>query len=50
ISGTLSDGQLVIDAGSDDVVHLILNGASITSSDGAAINAQQSGKLVITLA
>lgn len=50
VSGNLSDGQIVIDAGSDDVIHLILNGALITSSDGAAINAQQSGKIVITLA
>lgn len=50
ISGTLSDGQIVIDAASDDVIHLILNGASITSTDGAAINGKQSAKLVITLA
>lgn len=40
----------MIDAASDDVIHLILNGASILSTDGAAINGKQSGKLVITLA
>ncbi|MGC4020004.1 MAG: carbohydrate-binding domain-containing protein [Muricomes sp.] len=50
ISGTLSDGRIIIDAGSEDVVHLVLNKASITSSEGAAIWGKQSGKLVITLA
>lgn len=47
ISGTLSDGKIVIDAGSEDLVRLVLNGISVTSSDGAAIYGKQSGKLVI---
>lgn len=50
VSGTLSEGQIVVDAASDDVIHLILNGASITSSDGAVIDGKQSAKIIITLA
>ncbi len=50
ISGTLSDGEIVIDAGSNDVVHIVLNGANITSSAGAVINGTQSGKIILTLA
>ncbi|QOV18156.1 carbohydrate-binding domain-containing protein [Blautia liquoris] len=50
ISGTLLDGQIVVEANSDDVVHIVLNGANITSSDGPVINGTQSGKIILTLA
>lgn len=50
LSGTLNDGQVMVNAGENDVVRLILNGASITNKTGAAIYAAQSEKLIITLA
>lgn len=49
ISGTLSDGQILVNAGKDDEVQLILNGCDITSSDSAAIYAAGAGKVFVTL-
>lgn len=49
-SGTLNDGQIVVDANKDDLVRLVLNGASINCSDGAAIYAKQAKKTILTLA
>lgn len=49
LSGSLN-GQLLIDAASDDLVHLVLNGVTIECDDSAAILGSQSGKIVITLA
>ena len=37
ISGTLNDGCIYIAAGDEDDVRLILNGATISASDGPAI-------------
>lgn len=37
LSGTISDGQIVVEAGEADKVQLVLNGVSITNSDGPAI-------------
>ena len=50
LSGTLSAGQVVINTGKEDTVRLVLNGASISSSTGSAIDAEQSKKVIITLA
>jgi len=50
LSGTLTDGQIVVDAGKDDVVRLVLNGASLNCSDGAAIYAKQAQKTILVLA
>ena len=50
LSGTLDDGCITIAAGKDDVIHLVLNGASISCSDGPAILSTQAGKVVVTLA
>ena len=50
VAGTISDGQLTIDAGEDDDVTLILDGVSITNSDGAAIYVKQVGNVTISLA
>lgn len=50
LKGSLDDGQIVIDAGKEDVIHLILDGISVTNSTSAAINGIQSEKVIITLA
>ena len=49
LTGSLSGGQIVIDAAKDDSVELILSGASITSTFGAAVNCRQAKDLIITL-
>ncbi|GAF08336.1 carbohydrate-binding domain-containing protein [Paenibacillus pini] len=49
LSGKLSDGSIVIDAGDDDIVHLVLNGAQIQSSTSSAIHVKGAGKTVLTL-
>ncbi|MDD4238872.1 MAG: carbohydrate-binding domain-containing protein [Desulfotomaculaceae bacterium] len=50
LGGTLTDGQIVVDAKKDDLVRLVLNGASISCSDNAAIYAKQAKKTILTLA
>ncbi len=50
ISGTLADGQIVVNAGETDKVQLVLAGADITSSTSAAIYALEADKVFITLA
>ncbi len=50
VSGTLADGQILIAAASTDEVHLVLNGAHITSKTGAPLYASQCKKLIVTLA
>lgn len=49
VSGSCTDGQLVINCGKDDDVYLILNGLSLTCTDGPAILCEQADKLTITL-
>ncbi|WP_145948172.1 carbohydrate-binding domain-containing protein [Paenibacillus sp. Y412MC10] len=49
ISGKLQGGSILVDAGKDDVVRLVLNGAQIASSDGPAIQVKQASKTVLTL-
>ncbi|WP_306204932.1 carbohydrate-binding domain-containing protein [Actinoplanes sp. RD1] len=49
ISGTLADGQIVVNA-KDATVVLVLDGAHVTSTTGAAIAAVEAGQLVIQLA
>ncbi len=49
LSGDLSDGQIVVDAEKTDKIQLVLNGASITSSDSAAIYIKSADKVFITL-
>lgn len=49
ISGKLTSGSLVVDAGKDDIVHLVLNGAQIVSPNGPAIQIKKAGKTVLTL-
>ena len=50
ISGTLNDGCIYIEAGDADDVRLILNGASLSASDGQAIWCESADKLIVTLA
>ena len=50
ITGTLSDGNIVIQAGKNDVVKLILDNVDLTSLTTAPINGVTASKLIITLA
>lgn len=49
ISGTLSDGQIIVDA-KDQLVRLVLDGADITCTDSAPIYIADAKKAVIILA
>ena len=49
ISGELTDGRIVVNAPKADV-RLVLSGASITSSDGPAIDVQDAGNAIVVLA
>lgn len=49
ISGTLENGSIIVDAGKDDKVQLVLSGASIHSETYAAIYVKQADKVFITL-
>jgi len=50
ISGTLDDGQVVVDSADDGVVRLVLDGADVTSSTGAAIDVQDADQVSVVLA
>lgn len=50
LSGTLSNGSIIVDAGDEDKVQLVLNGVSVTGSDFAAIYAKNADKVFVTLA
>lgn len=50
IKGTLADGQIVVNAGDDDNVDIILNGVNITSSNSAPIYIKNAKNAVISLA
>ncbi len=49
VSGELTDGQLLIDAGDDDKVQLVLAGATIHNEDGPAIYVRNADKCFVTL-
>lgn len=49
ISGTLDDGQIVVDTQEEETVRLVLNGVDITCSTSAPIYALNAEKVVITL-
>ncbi len=50
MSGTLTDGQIVVDAEDTDKVQLVLNGVTLFSSDNAPIHIKNADKVFITLA
>ena len=49
LSGTLSDGSVIIEADGDDKIWLMLDGVSVHCEDGAAIRIEQAGKVFMTL-
>lgn len=50
IDGTLTDGQIYVNAGDEDKVNLIMNGVDVTCSTNAPIYVVNADKTVITLA
>lgn len=50
ISGTLTDGMLIVDAGENDKLQIVLDGANITSSTSAPLYILEADKVVVTLA
>lgn len=50
VTGTLTDGSLIVDAGKNAKVFLRLNGVTITCSDDAAIRVNQADKVFLSLA
>jgi hypothetical protein len=50
ISGTLTDGQIIVNAPDKATVRLILNGATITSTTNAPIFSETADKVIIILA
>lgn len=49
MSGTLSDGQIIVDAEKTDKVRLVLNSVNIKNSSSAPIYVRQADKVFITL-
>lgn len=50
ITGSLTDGQIIVNAGDEDKVYIILNGVNITCPNSAPIYVKNSKKTVISLA
>ena len=50
LTGALNNGQILIDAGKNDIVRLIMNGVTVNNELGPAIYAAQSEKLILILA
>lgn len=49
LSGTLNDGNVIVDAGSEEEVQLIFHGVSINSGTFAPVYIRQADKVIITL-
>lgn len=50
LSGSLSDGQIIVDVGDSEKVQLVLNGVDITNSSSAAVYVREADKVFLTLA
>ncbi len=50
LSGTLSDGQIIVSAGQKDKIHLVLSGVTLACSNSAPIYTKQAAKTIVTLA
>ena len=50
LSGTCSDGRIIVDAGDDDIVRLVLNNVSLSSSVGSPLVVSNAGKVILILA
>ena len=49
INGTIEDGQVIVNAGDEDKVYLILDGANITCSNSAPIYVKNAKKAILAL-
>ena len=49
LSGQFNDGQVLISAGKDDTVRLVLDNVSLSSSSGSAVYAEKCGKTILLL-
>ena len=50
LTGTLTNGQIIVNAQDEGVVKLVLNGASITNTTNAPIDIEAAGKAIVILA
>ncbi|MGQ8335770.1 carbohydrate-binding domain-containing protein [Sunxiuqinia sp. A32] len=50
ISGTLNDGQIIVDSEDEEIVRIILNGVNITCSNSAPIFIKNAPKVILALA
>lgn len=50
LSGSLSDGQIIVDVKDSEKVQLVLDGVTITNSSSAAIYVREADKVFLTLA
>ena len=50
VSGKVEDGQIIVDAGKEDKVYIILNGADINCSNSAPIYVKNAKKAILSLA
>lgn len=50
LSGSLTNGQIVVDAQSTDKIQLVLNGVTVTCDSSAALYVKQADKVFVTLA
>lgn len=50
VSGTLQNGQLVVDATNKDIIRIVLKDATITSNTSSAIYVKQADKTILILA
>lgn len=49
VSGELSDGQIIVDAGKEDEVEIVLDGVNITCSNGSAIYVKCADETILNL-
>lgn len=49
-AGSLTEGRIVVDTTDKELVRLILNGADLTSSEGAVLQINQADKVILILA
>lgn len=50
VSGTMMDGQILIDTEKDETVHLVLNGAELSNMTTAPVYSKGKGKIILTIA
>ncbi|MCD5003540.1 carbohydrate-binding domain-containing protein [Enterococcus saccharolyticus] len=50
LNGELTNGQVIVNVGKEEKVHLVLNGVTITNQQGSAILIEQAEKVITTLA